>query len=206
MRLWNSITWQPTSSREQDEINRILQRESDDPDGDGLIGDADRCPNQPGPPENLGCPDIDTDGDGILDRLDDCPDLPAGPGGKNGCPVAYVKGDEIVIARSGPLRHRQGHHPRRVEAHRSRRWPSVLLDHPEIREMRIEGHTDIRASDAYNLNLSQRRVNSVQAFLVGAGVDASAPDGQGLRPQQPGLRRHGLPRPGRAAHARPAAR
>jgi OmpA-OmpF porin, OOP family len=168
--LWNSITWQPSTSREQDEINRLLQRDSDDPDGDGLIGDADHCPNEAGPPENLGCPDIDTDGDGIPDRLDECPDLPAGPGGKNGCPVAYVKGDEIVIAD-------QLHFATDKDIILDESKPTleevahVLIEHPEIREIRIEGHTDIRAGDAYNLNLSQRRVNSVQAFIVGAGVD-----------------------------------
>jgi OmpA-OmpF porin, OOP family len=170
--LWNSITWQPSTSREQDEINRILQRESDDPDGDGLIGDADHCPNEPGPPENLGCPDIDTDGDGVPDRLDECPDLPQGPGGKNGCPVAYLKGDEIMIAE-------QVHFATDKDIILDESKPAlgevalVLINHPEIRELRIEGHTDIRASDAYNINLSQRRVNSVQAFLVGAGVDPS---------------------------------
>jgi outer membrane protein OmpA-like peptidoglycan-associated protein len=184
VRLWNSITWQPSSSREQDEINRILQRESDDPDGDGLIGDADRCPNQPGPPENHGCPDTDSDGDGIPDRLDECPDIPAGPGGKNGCPIAFIKGDEIVIAD-------QVHFATDKDIILDDSKPTleevarVLLDNPEIREIRIEGHTDIRASDAYNLNLSQRRVNSVQAFLVGAGVDPARITAKGYGHSQP---------------------
>src|SRR5262249_2100553 len=97
LRLFSSITWQPEKSREQEEINRLQQRDEDDPDHDGPTGKADRCPTAPGPPENQGCPDTDTDGDGIVDRLDECPDLPQGPKGKNGCPPAYVKGDEIVI-------------------------------------------------------------------------------------------------------------
>ena len=42
----------------------------------------------------------------------------------------------------------------------------VLVANPEIREMVIEGHTDVRASDAYNMNLSQRRVNSVMHYLT----------------------------------------
>ena len=44
-----------------------------DTDGDGLTDDVDKCPNEPGPKENDGCPDKDTDGDGIVDRLDKCP-------------------------------------------------------------------------------------------------------------------------------------
>src|SRR5215470_6744855 len=85
LRLFSSITWQPESSREQEEINRLQQRDDDDPDHDGLIGDADRCP------------DRDTDGDGVVDRLDECPEIPQGPHGKNGCPRAYVKDNEIVV-------------------------------------------------------------------------------------------------------------
>ena len=163
--LFTSITWQPGNSREQEEIDRLQQRDEDDPDHDGLIGDADRCPNAAGPPENLGCPDTDTDGDGIIDRLDECPDLPQGPHGKNGCPMAYVKGDEIVITDQVHFATDKdiildGSKSTLSEVAR------VLVDHPEIREMVIEGHTDVRASDAYNMNLSQRRVNSVMRYLT----------------------------------------
>src|SRR5262249_3900877 len=96
-RLWSSITWQPEKSREQGEINRIKEPDAADPDHDGLIGDADHCPNVAGRPENFGCPDTDTDGDGVVDREDECPDIPGGKHGKKGCPTAYIKGDEIVI-------------------------------------------------------------------------------------------------------------
>jgi OmpA-OmpF porin, OOP family len=177
--LFNSITWQPETSREQDEINRLLQKNSDDPDGDGLIGDADRCPNAAGPPENHGCPDSDTDGDGVVDRLDECPDVPAGPHGKNGCPTAYVKGDEIVILD-------QVHFAtdKDIILDDSKavldEVVTVMIEHPDIREVRIEGHTDIRATDAYNMNLSQRRVNSVMKYLTQNGVDAQRVEAKGF--------------------------
>jgi OmpA-OmpF porin, OOP family len=170
IRIFNSITWQPETSREQDEINRVLLKQSEDPDGDGLIGDADRCPNAAGPPENLGCPDSDTDGDGVVDRLDECPDIPAGPHGKNGCPTAYIKGDEIVILD-------QVHFATDKDIILAESMGTleevarVLADNPEIRELRIEGHTDVRATDAYNMNLSQRRVNSVAKALTQSGID-----------------------------------
>jgi outer membrane protein OmpA-like peptidoglycan-associated protein len=179
-RLFSSITWQPMTSREQDEINRVLEREDADPDGDGLIGSADRCPNEPGPPENLGCPDKDTDGDGVVDREDECPDIPAGPNGRRGCPTAYLKGDEIIILD-------QVHFATDKDIILDESKPilaevaKVLIDHPEIREIRIEGHTDVRASDAYNMNLSQRRVNSVGHELELQGIDPArlAPKGFG---------------------------
>lgn len=58
-----------------------------DADGDGLIGSADDCPDQAGPPENGGCPlaPHDRDGDGVLDEYDHCPDQ-AGDPAALGCP------------------------------------------------------------------------------------------------------------------------
>ena len=184
VRLFNSITWQPEKSREQEEINRLQQRDIDDPDHDGLIGDADRCPYIAGPPENKGCPDKDLDGDGVIDREDECPDLAAGPRGKRGCPTAFIKGDEIAIAG-------QVHFATDRDIILDESKPvleevvKVLADHPEIREVRIEGHTDIRATDAYNMNLSQRRVNSVMKFMTGAGVESSRLVAKGFGHSQP---------------------
>jgi OOP family OmpA-OmpF porin len=48
-----------------------------DPDGDGILGDADGCPNdaedKDGFQDDDGCPDSDNDGDGIPDASDKCP-------------------------------------------------------------------------------------------------------------------------------------
>ncbi len=66
-----------------------------DPDGDGIKGAADKCPNEAGPKENNGCPDKDKDKDGIVDRLDKCPDQ-AGPKENNGCPDTDSDHDGIV--------------------------------------------------------------------------------------------------------------
>ena len=48
-----------------------------DPDKDGVIGDADKCPDQPedkdGYQDDDGCPDPDNDSDGIPDAQDKCP-------------------------------------------------------------------------------------------------------------------------------------
>jgi outer membrane protein OmpA-like peptidoglycan-associated protein len=66
-----------------------------DSDGDGVVDTLDRCPNQPGPKENDGCPDKDADGDGIVDRLDKCPH-DVGPKENQGCPDQDADGDGIV--------------------------------------------------------------------------------------------------------------
>jgi outer membrane protein OmpA-like peptidoglycan-associated protein len=40
-----------------------------------------------------------------------------------------------------------------------------------IQLVRVEGHTDSRASDEYNLDLSQRRASAVMRYLQRAGVE-----------------------------------
>jgi outer membrane protein OmpA-like peptidoglycan-associated protein len=49
------------------------------------------------------------------------------------------------------------------------RLVNLLKEYPE-RELLIEGHTDSVGSDAYNLGLSQRRADSVYAFLTRGGI------------------------------------
>jgi outer membrane protein OmpA-like peptidoglycan-associated protein len=49
----------------------------------------------------------------------------------------------------------------------------VLTKHPEITLVEIQGHTDNRASDAYNMKLSQARAESAQNYLVQHGILAS---------------------------------
>jgi outer membrane protein OmpA-like peptidoglycan-associated protein len=47
----------------------------------------------------------------------------------------------------------------------------VLLRHPEIRLVEIQGHTDNTGDDDHNMDLSQRRAESVRQWLVAAGVE-----------------------------------
>lgn len=49
---------------------------------------------------------------------------------------------------------------------------ALLQKYPSIR-VRLEGHTDSRASVAYNLALSQRRVNATKAVFLALGVDST---------------------------------
>src|SRR5205807_896168 len=62
---------------------------------------------------------------------------------------------------------------RAVRRARPRQPIRVLRDTPEIRKVRIEGHTDGRGKPAYNRRLSQRRAESVLRHLAAAGIDAS---------------------------------
>ena len=48
----------------------------------------------------------------------------------------------------------------------------VLHDYPRMK-IDVRSHTDSRASDAYNLKLSQRRAKSTAEWLIAQGIDAS---------------------------------
>ena len=49
----------------------------------------------------------------------------------------------------------------------------VINNHPEIAQIRVEGHTDGRGSDAYNKKLSQSRAESVVRYLIRKGAKKS---------------------------------
>jgi outer membrane protein OmpA-like peptidoglycan-associated protein len=49
---------------------------------------------------------------------------------------------------------------------------TVLRDNPD-RAVLIEGHADARGTSTYNLNLSQRRAQTVERFFVAKGVDSN---------------------------------
>ena len=48
-----------------------------------------------------------------------------------------------------------------------------LVDNPWVKRVRIEGYTDNRGSDAFNLDLSRRCAVSVKKFLLEHGVEES---------------------------------
>ncbi len=48
----------------------------------------------------------------------------------------------------------------------------ILEDNPEIK-IELSSHTDSRADDDYNLNLSQRRADSAVAYIITKGIDQS---------------------------------
>lgn len=61
---------------------------------------------------------------------------------------------------------------------------SALKQDPKLR-LRVEGHTDAVAGDAYNLDLSQRRARQVLAALVKRGVEERRLQAQGFGRTRP---------------------
>jgi outer membrane protein OmpA-like peptidoglycan-associated protein len=145
----------------------------DDPDNDGdsILDDFDRCPMEKGPTENNGCPDTDRDGDTVVDRLDNCPDE-KGTVANKGC-----REKQLVQITSGGIEILDKVYFKLNAATIERKSyklldnvARVILSHPDIGVIRVEGHTDDQGDDASNMDLSQRRAEAVVAYLVKKGV------------------------------------
>lgn len=61
----------------------------------------------------------------------------------------------------------------------------VLNDHPEITLVEVQGHTDHRGSDSYNMELSQNRAQSAVDYLVSKGIASSRLRAVGYGESQP---------------------
>ncbi|HET9863667.1 MAG TPA: OmpA family protein [Steroidobacteraceae bacterium] len=120
-------------------------------------------PPPPAPPPPPPKP-VDSDGDGVPDTADQCPGTARGVQvDDRGCPrepvilrgVDFESNAATLKPESRPVLDEVA---------------ADLKKHPQLR-VELQGHTDSRGADAYNLDLSQRRANSVRDYLVSQGVN-----------------------------------
>jgi outer membrane protein OmpA-like peptidoglycan-associated protein len=162
-----------------------------DRDGDGVIDDQDACLNVPGvaspDPAKNGCPP-DHDGDGVPDAQDACPDDPgvADPDPKkDGCPPPVViQSGELKV--SAKLKFGTNSAKLLAESH----WileavAQTMKEHPEIKLLRIEGHTDNVGWAEGNKMLSANRAAEVMKELVKLGVEPARMHSVGLGSTKP---------------------
>jgi OOP family OmpA-OmpF porin len=164
-----------------------------DKDKDGVPDADDACPDVPGvktdDPKTNGCPppDPDRDKDGIPNDLDACPDTP-GPANpdpkKNGCPAAAIVGKQIVILEQ--VKFATGSAAILPASNAILTAVLEVLDqHPEIKHLRIEGHTDNVGSAAFNKTLSTKRAASVATWLKQHGVEPGRLSSEGFGLERP---------------------
>jgi OOP family OmpA-OmpF porin len=158
-----------------------------------VLDSDDACPDVPGlktdDPKTNGCPDPDRDKDGIPNETDACPDTP-GPANadpkKNGCPQAYIQAGQIKIRDQVKFATSSAAIVPGKDSQEVLEAVKDILDaHPEIKGLRIEGHTDNKGTAAYNRTLSQHRAESVMKWLVKHGIDAARLTAEGFGPDRP---------------------
>lgn len=158
-----------------------------DSDGDGVPDGQDRCPDTPrGTAVGWGgCP-VDGDGDGVEDDKDACPGTPAGaPVDSTGCPLpeVTVRGEEWSVGGAVLF-----------DLDRAELKPAAfplldqlaafLIRNPDYLVV-VEGHTDSSGTLDHNMDLSQRRADSVRDYLVEAGAEGARLSTAALGPSDP---------------------
>ncbi|HET7720697.1 MAG TPA: OmpA family protein, partial [Acidimicrobiales bacterium] len=163
-----------------------------DDDKDGVLNGQDRCKDQAAgfypDPSAPGCPMSDRDKDSVPDIYDACPDQAGAPDTdpkKNGCPglvtvdagaikilkpVYFATGKDVILKRSFPL---------------LKAVAAALAATPAIKKVSIEGHTDGTGTPEGNLDLSQRRSESVRRWLTENGVAAERLEAKGFGDSRP---------------------
>ncbi len=159
-----------------------------DTDKDGFEDAVDACPTEPGIAELKGCPAKDTDGDTLPDHRDNCPTEP-GPVDNQGCPV---KERQIVAIQKDRLEIQDKVYFDTDNAKIQKRSfklldqvAKVILEHPELEKVWIEGHTDERGNNEYNRDLSQRRAEAVREYLIQKGVAPQRLEAKGMGRSMP---------------------
>ena len=177
-----------------------------DSDGDGVVDEADKCPNTPRgiTVDARGCPP-DSDGDGVPDYLDQCPGTPPGVAVDNsGCPFDS-DGDGVADhldkcpnTPKGATVNEAGCWSLQATALydsnssyiRTEAYPlldevaSILEKNPEM-AVEVQGHTDNRGTAKYNQWLSEKRAEKVKDYLVSKGIDPSRLEAKGYGLTQP---------------------
>ena len=165
-----------------------------DNDKDGILDVDDLCINDPEDKDKWededGCPDPDNDKDRILDKDDKCPNEPEtynGTDDEDGCPdkgrvvltdtnieildkVYFEFNKAVIMQKSYKI----------LDA-----VAKTLDGNPDIKKVEVQGHTDERGNDNYNLRLSDARAKAVVKYLVDKGIDASRLKGQGYGEKVP---------------------
>jgi outer membrane protein OmpA-like peptidoglycan-associated protein len=169
-----------------------------DNDQDGIPDKKDLCPNDPEDKDGFqdadGCPDPDNDKDGIPDVNDKCPNEPETYNGyqdEDGCPDkgnVIIEDKNIVILKKIKFKTASAEIlPESNEILDA--VATTLIHHPEFTLVEVAGHADERATDEYNLKLTQDRVNSVMSALVARKVNKSTLRAKGYGefcPEDPG--------------------
>lgn len=150
-----------------------------DNDGDGIDDVDDLCPDEAEDTDswedNDGCPEPDNDRDRIVDTNDECPIEPEVYNtfeDDDGCPdrgeVGITDGKLLVLKE---IYFEYDSAVIKAESHAILGTIAATINlNPDITLIEVQGHTDERGSESYNLKLSQARAEAVVSHLASQGV------------------------------------
>ncbi|MCY7409201.1 MAG: OmpA family protein, partial [Chitinophagales bacterium] len=152
-----------------------------DNDKDGILNEDDLCPDAAGILELKGCPD--TDGDCISDKDDRCPTV-KGTIANKGCPEMAKEDVKKITMIASKI-----YFEFNISKLKAVSLPQLdalveILKKYEAANLAIEGHTDNIGEDAYNMNLSQERTESVKDYLMSKGIMESRLSAKGFAETQ----------------------
>jgi OmpA-OmpF porin, OOP family len=173
-----------------------------DNDKDGILDVDDLCPMDPEDIDNWededGCPELDNDKDRIADKDDQCNPKPGqnyketqetynGKDDTDGCPdKGRTKITDTEIETLDSVYFETAKAVIKTESYAILDAVAATMEgNPGILLIEIQGHTDERGNDAYNLDLSDRRAHAVEKYLVDKGVEAKRLTAQGYGETQP---------------------
>ncbi len=139
----------------------------------------------------------DADGDGVSDYFDKCPNTPKGIAvDGSGCelpksviqkPVTYIISDEDKKVVSDAIKNLEFDFNKatiRSTSNATLDKVANLITSKNL-SLKLAGHTDSKGADAYNMRLSKDRAESVKAYLVSKGANASRVEATGYGETQP---------------------
>ncbi|RWU05592.1 OmpA family protein [Pedobacter chitinilyticus] len=139
----------------------------------------------------------DSDGDGVADKLDKCPNTPTGTVvDGSGCPIkipAPVVTEKVIVTEADRkvvrdaitnLEFDLGKATIRSKSYETLNRVAALLVEKNF-SLKLAGHTDNTGSKELNLRLSKERAESVKAYLVSQGANASRIEATGYGMGQP---------------------
>jgi OOP family OmpA-OmpF porin len=132
-------------------------------------------PAAPVPPPPTPKGPVDSDKDGVTDDRDKCPGTPEGARvDERGCWVVDIQFDfdkSVVKPKYDPV---------------LKQIADILKKHPEVKSVRVDGHTDSTGTEKYNQKLSERRAKAVKDHLIKkGGISASRLKSKGYGESQP---------------------
>ena len=115
---------------------------------------------------------MDSDSDGVQDDKDLCPNTQASVKvDSDGCPITLTEWETELLDK-GRITTREIHFTTAMWDILPESQPvlddigKILIQWPRLR-IEVGGHCDARGADAYNMDLSQKRAQSVLDYLVG---------------------------------------